>query len=127
MGALAGAAATTGAVVSAVVFGSAQAAFTGWSPSPALLVSAGQTSTADTACQAQIGVPGSAAGDGRSPVATDVRGPFTLVIYQDGGADASCLTGPSITVVSRSSGSGGSMTVSGSVTGAIGRSVAPRP
>ncbi len=124
VGALAGAAATTGAVVSAVVFGSAQAAFAGWSPSPTLLVSAGQTSSADTACQAQVTAgPGSSdatAGSGWSPVATDVRGPFTLVIYQDGAAHATCLTGPLITVVSRSSGSGGSMTVSGSVTGAIG-------
>src|SRR5579863_2657247 len=53
IGALTGAAATTGAVVSVFVFGSAQAAFAGWSPSPTS-VSLGQTSTADSACQAQL-------------------------------------------------------------------------
>jgi len=120
VGALAGAAVTTGAVVSAVVFGSAQAAFAGWSPSPTLLVSAGQTSSADTTCQAQMaaspGFSDTTAGSGWSAVASDVRGPFTLVIYQDGAAHATCLTGPSITVVSRSSGSGASMTVSGGAT-----------
>ena len=124
VGALAGAAATTGAVVSVIVLGSAQAAFAGWSPSPTL-VSAGQTSSADTACHAQLaadrGLPGATSQTGAtspsewSAVATDVRGPFTLVIYQDGNAHASCLTGPSIMVLSQSSGSGGSMTVSGTV------------
>ena len=44
-------------------------------------------------------------------MATDVRGPFTLVIYVNGDAHATCLTGPSITVVSQSTSTGGSMSV----------------
>jgi hypothetical protein len=42
---------------------------------------------------------------------TDVRGPFTLVIYQSGTDYATCLTGPSITVVSQNSANSGSLSV----------------
>jgi hypothetical protein len=117
---LAGVAATTGIVASVVILGSSQPAFAGWSPSPTP-ASALQTSIADSACQAQLSaapaLPGTAAVSGWSEVTTDVRGPFTLVIYQSGGVDATCLTGPSITIVSRSSESRGSTAVSGSESG----------
>ncbi len=115
VGAMAGAAAATTTVVSVVVLGGSQAAFAGWSASPAL-ASAGSTSGADASCQAQLAaartLPGVTAVDNWSEVATDVRGPFTLVIYQDGTAHATCLTGPSTTAISQTDGSGGSVSLS---------------
>ena len=107
VGALAGAAVTTGAVVSVVVLGSAQAAFAGWVAAPTT-VPAGPAPTAAAACQAQLtalaAAPGSTVGSDWSPVATDVRGPFTLEVYAEGSNDATCLTGPSVTVVSTTGG-----------------------
>ena len=99
------------------VLGGSQAAFAGWSPSPTG-ASATQTSTADAACQARLvatpSTPGTVTG-GWNVVATDVRGPFTLVVYRNGGSSATCLTGPSITIISQSSAGGHSMSVSRSV------------
>jgi hypothetical protein len=117
VGALAGAAVTTGTVLSVAVLGGASPAFAGWTPSPtAALV--GQTTTADASCQAQLAsapaLPGSSDASGWTAVATDVRGPFTLVAYEDGAADASCLTGPSLTTVSTRTSVGGQMSASGS-------------
>ena len=99
-----------------LVLAGSQAAFAGWSPSPTP-ASAGQTSSADATCQAQLAAappiaPGVAAGGGWSEVSTDVRGPFTLVTYQNGSGSATCLSGPSITVVSQDTASGGSVSVS---------------
>jgi hypothetical protein len=123
-GALAGAAVTTGAVVSVVVLGSAQAAFAGWVAAPTT-VAAAPASTAAAACQAQLtamaAAPGAAIGSDWSPVATDVRGPFTLVVYSDGSNDATCLTGPSITVVSANDGGARSVSGGSSTIGAAGK------
>ena len=120
---LAGLAASTGVIASVVVLGSAQPAFAGWSSSPTP-ASALQTSAADTACRAQLnaapGLPGTAEVRGWSQVTSDVRGPFTLVIYESGDNAATCLSGPSITMVSRSSPDGGSMSGSQSGGGAAG-------
>ena len=117
-GAMVGAAATTTAVVSVVVLGGSQAAFAGWSPSPATLVAA-PAPGAGASCQARLAaaptLPGVSAGGSWSAVATDVRGPFTLVIYENGDAYATCLTGPSITVVSQNASNGASMSGSMSV------------
>ncbi|HTX01743.1 MAG TPA: hypothetical protein VMD59_23370, partial [Acidimicrobiales bacterium] len=48
--------------------------------------------------------PAPAGGGGWIVVATDVRGPFTLVVYHDGSTLATCLTGPSFTLVHQSGG-----------------------
>ncbi len=113
-GAMIGAAATTTTIVSVVVLGGSQTAFAGWSPSPSPAPIA-LTSSAESACQAQLvedqGLDLSPTGPW-TVVATDVRGPFTLVIYENGDTHATCLTGPSTTVVSRSGPSGRSMSVS---------------
>jgi hypothetical protein len=124
-GAVVGAAATTTAVVSVVVLGGSQAAFAGWSPSPESATAA-PAPGADASCQAQLAAAPSfpaSAGGSWSEVATDVRGPFTLVIYQDGDANATCLTGPSVTAVSRSSGDSRSVSTSqsGSGSGTVSR------
>ena len=109
-----------------LVLAGTQEAFAGWSPSPTL-ASAGQTSSADATCQAQLAASpppstGGATAPGWNVVTTDVRGPFTLVIYQNGTAGATCLTGPSITVVSQDTASGGSVSVSRSASVSGGRS-----
>jgi len=100
----------------ALAFTGTEAAFAGWSPSPTA-ATAQETSTADGTCQALLASTpqdssGASTTGGWSVVTTDVRGPFTLVVYQDGSNGATCLTGPSVTVASESNGNGGSMSVS---------------
>jgi len=123
VGTLAGGGAVAGAIISVVLVGGAQPAFAGWSPSPTP-GSAGQTAAADATCQAQLAaapaLPVSTGGSGWNPVTTDVRGPFTVVIYQDGGTDATCFTGPSLTIVARNAAGGASMSVAGSGGGGAG-------
>ncbi len=124
VGALGGAVVTAGAVISVVVLGGAQPAFAGWSASP-VPASGAAAATADAACQAKLaanpGPDGSTAVSGWNAVTTDVRGPFTVVIFQDGTSTATCFTGPSFTVLSQSSVNGrvasGSESVTGSGTG----------
>lgn len=114
-GALGGAVATAGTVVSVIVLGSAQPAFAGWRAAPSS-ASAAQATTADSACQAKLASsPGFAGSSGWNAVTTDVRGPFTVVIFQDGSSDATCFIGPSFTILSQSSVGADSMSVSGSV------------
>jgi hypothetical protein len=75
-----------GTVISVIVLGSVQPAFAGWSaaPSPA---SASEVTTADSAFQAKLASsPGFADSSGWNAVTTDVRGPFTVVIFQEGGS-----------------------------------------
>jgi hypothetical protein len=112
-----GLAVALGASLTLVLTGS-QAAFAGWSASPTA-ASAQETSAAGASCQAQLShtppvSPGVTPGSAWSPVVTDVRGPFTLVVYENGTNDATCLTGPSVTVVSQSTTGGRLMSVSGS-------------
>jgi hypothetical protein len=101
---------TTGTVLSVVILGGASPAFAGWTASPTA-ASASQTASAEGSCQAQLasapGFSGLADGAGWTAVATDVRGPFTLIVYQSGSSDATCLSGPSITAVSSSGGGSG--------------------
>jgi hypothetical protein len=124
VGALAGTTVTAGLVISVGVFGSAPAAFAGWTPVPSH--AATLAAAVGSSCQAQLsatGAPGATTSGPWTPVTTDVRGPFTVVIYQDGPASATCFTGPSFTLVSQSSGGGnprqqsGSSSTSGSVSG----------
>ncbi len=108
-----------------LVLAGPQAAFAGWSPSPSL-ASTGQTSAAGAACLSVLATAppissGVAPGGGWRVVATDVRGPFTLEIDQNGSDSATCLSGPSMTLVSQNTAGGGSLTVSrgGSASGRI--------
>ncbi len=122
VGAVAGATATAGAIVSVVVLGGAPAAFAGWRPSPT--PSARETAAVGASCQTQLSrsptLPGTAGGAWQ-PVVSDVRGPFTMTIYQDGTATATCLSGPSFTFVNQSAdrgrSAGGSMSMSGTAQG----------
>ena len=106
LGALAGVAATTMAVVSVFVLGGATAAFAGWTASPTPAAS-GQTASAASNCQTQLAaLPNTPGTDGWSAVATDVRGQYSLTVYQDSDANAICLTGPSLTIFSSNDGTG---------------------
>ena len=102
VGALGGAVVTAGTVISVVVLGAAQPAFAGWSASPTAATGT-QASSADAACQAKLAANpppnGPTVGSGWTAVTTDVRGPFTVVIFQDGTSAATCFTGPSFTVL----------------------------
>ncbi len=129
VGALGGAVVTAGTVISVVVLGAAQPAFAGWSASPTAATGT-QASSADAACQAKLAANpppnGPTVGSGWTAVTTDVRGPFTVVIFQDGTSAATCFTGPSFTVLSQSSvtahASSGSESVSGPAAGGGGSS-----
>jgi hypothetical protein len=105
VGSLAGVAAATGVVVSVVTLAGAQPAFAGWLPQPTPATTA-QMSSAVATCRGQLAnaaaVKRTAAVTGWDEVATDVRGPFTLSLFQSSGGDATCLTGPSLTIVSQS-------------------------
>lgn len=110
-GAIAGAAATTATVATVVSVVGAPAAFAGWKATPT--AGAGATaSAAEATCSAhllQVGqtgptsasTPASGSTPAWSPVATDVRGPYTLVVYQGstGHAEATCLTWATFTSV----------------------------
>ncbi|MGD0380802.1 MAG: hypothetical protein ABSC30_12540 [Acidimicrobiales bacterium] len=110
-------AATAGTIASIVILGGAQPAFAGWSQVPRS-ASGAPDATVATNCQQRLdampGISGPSGSSGWDAVVTDVRGPFAIVIYQDGGAYATCFSGPSFTVLNRHSANGDSMTVSGS-------------
>ena len=111
VGALAGAAATTAAVVSVVVLGGAPSAFAGWTASPTAPPGP-QSATASTNCQAELAaLPAPTSPGGWAAVTTDVRGLYSLTIYQGDSAEATCLTGPAVTIVSSHGAGGGSMSV----------------
>lgn len=91
-----GAASGTAAIVSVVVLGGPLTAFAGWSATPTN-PTAVQTAATQSDCQASLS--GALAQGSWSQVATDVRGPYTMVVYESGTSLASCLTGPSFTTV----------------------------
>jgi hypothetical protein len=113
---------TAGAVLS-VVLGGAAPAYAGWSAAPTIPSSSSSPSAA-ASCQSRLtttpsGPGGSGLGSGPwENVLTDVRGPFTVALFQNDGAYASCFTSSSFTQVSMVS-SGGS---SGSAAGSAGSS-----
>lgn len=100
---LAGMGATGAGVAIAVVLTGATPAFAGWTSAPRQ-ASAAETAGASSTCETEL--PPTPGGDpgGWTPVVTDVRGPFTLVVFEDGAASATCLTGPDVTSVSSSAG-----------------------
>jgi hypothetical protein len=114
-------AATAGTIASIVILGGGQPAFAGWSPTPQS-ASTSPDATVATNCLERLaalpavpgsGLSGPSGSSGWNAVVTDVRGPFSVVIYQDGGAHATCFSGPSFTLVSRHSANGDSVSVSG--------------
>ena len=100
------------AAASVILLGSAPAAYAGWSPTPSVASTPPEVTA--TSCQSQLqsmpGDPGSSSSGSATwqEILTDVRGPFTIALYQDGDADAACFTGPSIIEVDQIGSTGSS-------------------
>jgi hypothetical protein len=124
VGAGAAASAATAGTVLAVVLGGAAPAYAGWSATPSSSAPPSTPSSSAPDCistlsSASTGSTGpSGTGSGTDSgtgawqtLLTDVRGPFTITLLQNGTSYATCFTGPSFTEVNRitstSNGSGG--------------------
>jgi hypothetical protein len=113
-----GAATGITAVVSVFMVGGSQVAFAGWSATPTTPVGArSAVLSADTqgSCQSDVASAPDSSGQGSwDQVATDVRGPYTVTVYENGSDGlASCFTGPSFTTFQAESlTDGGGMAVS---------------
>jgi hypothetical protein len=120
---------TAGAVLS-VVLGGAAPAYAGWSAAPTA-ASSSPSASAAASCQSQLttmpsGPGASSLGSGPwENVLTDVRGPFTVALFQNDGAYASCFTSSSFTQASMvsSGGSAGAATGSTRISASPGASV----
>jgi hypothetical protein len=96
-------AATVGTVL-AVVLGGATPAYAGWSamPSSSPPSSSAAPDCLSTLASAASGPSGTGTGTGTwQTLLTDVRGPFTITLLQNGTSYATCFTGPSFTEVNR--------------------------
>ena len=108
-----GVATGTAAILLVVVLGGSQAAFAGWSATPTTPTDI-QSAATQNDCQARISHFAGDAGQGSwSQALTDVRGPYTVAIYENGSGFATCFTGPSFTVTSVSSANGSHAMASG--------------
>jgi hypothetical protein len=96
-----GAATGITAVVSVLMVGGSQAAFAGWTATPTTAEGArSAVLSADTQgnCQNNLAsAPGTSGPGTWNQVATDVRGPYTVTVYENGSSLASCFSGPSFT------------------------------
>jgi hypothetical protein len=120
-------AATGGAVVALVGLGAgASPAFAGWSATPTAPAS-GETAGALQQCTSQLaGMQASGLPTGSwQPALTDTRGPFTAMILSNGGASATCFTGPSFTTVNESDAQGAQGSASGQVSAGSAASASP--
>jgi hypothetical protein len=122
VGAAAAASAATAGTVLAVVLGGAAPAYAGWSPTPTSSETAAPSSQASQSCLSSMppSEPGGQLGSGAwQPVLTDVRGPFTVALFQNSGAYAACFTSASFTEVSQVSANNGSASSAGSANGTV--------
>jgi hypothetical protein len=112
-GALAGAAGTAAVAASIVGLGAASSAFAGWTSTPTT-ASGTQTAAADAACESRLAaLPSGSSAAGMTPVLTDTRGPFTVVIFAGASGRESCISSPSFTaVIGSTPGAGGSSSAS---------------
>lgn len=88
-----GAASGAAALLSLLVLGGSPSAFAGWSATPAYLT-AGQAAATQDNCQASLATLGHGSW---TQVATDVRGPYTMAVYESASTLATCFVGPSFT------------------------------
>ena len=122
VGAGAAASAATAGTVLAVVLGGAAPAYAGWSATPTAsappsaapdcISTLSNAPSGPTGTSGTGGTGGTSSGTGAwQTLLTDVRGPFTITLLQNGTSYATCFTGPSFTEVNRitsaSNGSGG--------------------
>lgn len=119
-------AATAGTVL-AVTLGGAVPAYAGWSAAPTASAASSPSLSAQVSQSCLGALPFDQAGGGElgsgtwQPLLTDVRGPFTVALYQNNSAYMSCLTSSSLTQVTQVSSNGGTsngvLKVSGSNSG----------
>ncbi len=104
LGAAAVAGAATTGTVFAVVLGAAPA-YAGWSPAPTASTTASPSPQASQSCLTSLSSnepPGREIGSGNwQTVLTDVRGPFTVALFQNEGAYAACFTSSSFTSITQ--------------------------
>ncbi len=133
VGAGAAAGAATVGTALAVVLGGAAPAYAGWSPAPTASTTASPSPQASQGCLNSLPSNEPAGGQLGSgswqSVLTDVRGPFTVALFQNNGAYAACFTSPSFTEVTQVSANGSSasnaQTENGTVRG-LGSGAMPR-
>ena len=113
IGALSGASVVGTGVVAAVLLTGATPAYAGWTAAPAHSGTR-PPAAADSSCEARLATLPTAPRGSWTLVVTDVRGPYTLAVYENAGIDGTCLTGPSVTAVSVYGAGGGSQSVSSS-------------
>ncbi len=121
LGAGAVGAATAGTVLA--VLGGAAPAYAGWSSAPTASAAASPSPQASQSCLTalpsdQPGGRGLGSGAWQSEL-TDVRGPFTVALFQNDGAYAACFTGSSFTEVTMVAASDGSVGTAQSANGAV--------
>jgi hypothetical protein len=128
VGAGAAAGAATVGTALAVILGGAAPAYAGWSPAPTAATTASPMPQADQNCLSALpsdDPSGAQLGTGSwQPVLTDVRGPFTVALFQNSGAYAACFTSSSFTEVTQVSADNGSTSNAQSVNGMV-RASAP--
>jgi hypothetical protein len=116
-------AATAGTAL-AVVFGGAAPAYAGWSATPTAAPSATPSTQASQSClnslpADQPGGSGQLGSGSWQTLLTDVRGPFTVALFQNDGAYAGCFTSSSFTEVTQVTANGSSAANAQSVNGVI--------
>ena len=120
-GVLAGAA-TVGTVL-AVFLGGSAPAYAGWSATPTSSETAAPSSQASQSCMSSLPSAEPAGGQLGSgawqPVLTDVRGPFTVALFQNSGAYAACFTSASFTEVTQVSANNSAASNAQSVNGSV--------
>lgn len=123
IGAGAAAAAATVGTALAVILGGATPAYAGWSTAPTASANASPTPQADQSCLNALpsdDPSGVQLGSGSwQPVLTDVRGPFTVALFQNSGAYAACFTSSSFTEVTQVAADDGSTSNAQSVNGSV--------
>lgn len=99
-----GAASGSAAIVSVVVLGGSPPAFAGWSAKPTAPTAVQSVAAQDDCLGTLDSLPGGAGS--WSEVITDVRGPYSIAVYQNAQGYATCFTGPSFTFASFTSSDG---------------------
>jgi hypothetical protein len=122
LGAAAAGAATAGTAL-AVVLGGAAPAYAGWSATPTAATTAAPSPQAEQSCLTSLPSNEPAGGQLGSgswqSVLTDVRGPFTVALFQNSGAYAACFTSASFTEVTQVSADDSAATNAQSVSGTV--------
>ena len=123
VGAGAAAGAATVGTALAVVLGGAAPAYAGWSPAPTASPNASPSPQASQNCLTSL--PSNEPGSGQlgsgswQTVLSDVRGPFTVALFQNDGAYAACFTSASFTSITQVSADNGSTANAQSANGTV--------